>query len=164
MKKYNPLYKRSWTSLSPKQKSNRERSLDVLNTARKSNQSLSRISKNHGISVPTVIRNTNAFKKVNGKWEAKKFDRISRVLKIDEKGREKSIEIRDSRTASVIGRYHNAVKILLNTGNKDQLQNFKKIKFKDSTGKIHHFETDYRKIIEINEKIEEIEIYEVYGN
>ena len=159
-----PIYRIPWTMLSPKQKSIRKPSLEVLGTSRKSNQSLSKIAKNHGISVRAVIKSTNAFKKINGKWVPKKFDKISRVLKINEKGQEKSIEIKDSRIASVIGSYHNAVKIFLNTGNVEQLQKFKKKKIKDSSGNIHHFETDHKKIIEINERIEEPEFYEVYVN
>ncbi|MHB8545687.1 MAG: helix-turn-helix transcriptional regulator [Nitrosotalea sp.] len=156
------VYMIPWTLLSPKQKSIRKPSLEVLSTARKSNQSLSKISKNHGISVRTVIKNTNAFKKINGKWVPKKFDKISRVLKINEKGQEKSIEIKDSRTASVIGSYHNAVKIFLNTGNVEQLQKFKKKKIKDANGKIHVLETNSQELININERIEEPEFYEVY--
>ena len=156
------VYMISWALLSPKRKSVRVSSLDVLSTSRKSNQSLSKISKNHGISVGTVIRNTNAFKKVNGRWVPKKFDRISRVLKINEKGLEKSIEIKDSRTASVIGSYHNAVKIFLNTGNAEQLQKFKKKKIRDVKGQIHVLETNSQELININERIEEPEFYEVY--
>ena len=163
-KENRPIYRISWTLLSPKQKSIRERSLAVLSTSRKSNQSLSRISKNHDISVETVIRNTNAFQKVNGKWIAKKFDRISRVLKINESGREKSIETSNSKTASTIGKYHNAVKQFLNTGDSKALQKFKKLKIKDSNGNIHSLETNTQKLIEINERIEEPEFYEVYSS
>ncbi|MGI0046642.1 MAG: helix-turn-helix transcriptional regulator [Nitrosotalea sp.] len=157
------IYKRSWTLLSPKQKSIRRRSLEVLSNKRNSKQSLSRISKNHGISVVTVIRNTNAFKKINGKWEPTKFDNISRMMIINEKGQEKSIEIKDSRIASVIGSYHNAVKMFLNTGDIAQLQKFKKKKIKDAKGKTHILETNSQELININEKIEEPEFYEVYS-
>ncbi|MGI0047527.1 MAG: helix-turn-helix transcriptional regulator [Nitrosotalea sp.] len=158
------IYKRSWNSLSPKQKSIRRRSLEVLSYKRNSKQSLSRISKNHGISVGTVIRNTNAFKKVNGRWEPRKYDKISRMMIINEKGQEKSIEIKDSRIASLIGSYHNAVKIFLNTGDMAQLQKFKKKKIKDAKGKTHILETNSQELININEKIEEPEFYEVYSN
>lgn len=158
------VYKREWALLSPRQKNIRERVLEVLSIKRNSKQSLSRISKNHDISVKTVIRNTNAFKKVNGKWTAKKFDRISRVLKINENGKEKSIETSNSKTASTIGKYHNAVKQFLNAGDSKALRKFKKLKIKDSNGNIHTFETDPQRLIQINERIEEPEFYEVYGN
>lgn len=164
LKKNTPVHKKSWNNLTPKQKSNRERSLEVVSIARKSKQSLSKIAKKHGISVKTVVNNTNAFKKINNRLVPKKFDRISRVMKINEKGVEKSIEIKDSRVASIIGSYHNAEKQFLKTGETKQLKKFSKRKFKDTSGKIHKFETRAQKIIEINERIEEPEFYEIYGD
>ncbi|MGI0047738.1 MAG: helix-turn-helix transcriptional regulator [Nitrosotalea sp.] len=159
-----PVYKRSWALLAPKKKNIRKRSLEVLSDKRNSKQSLSKISKNHGISVVTVIRNTNAFNKVNGRWMPKKYDKISRVMIINEKGQEKSIEIKDSLIASIIGSYHNAVKIFLNTGNIEQLEKFKKKKIKDAKGKTHLLETNPQELININERIEEPEFYEVYAS
>lgn len=159
-----PIHKKSWKDLTPRQKSLRERSLEILSIAKKSKQSLSEISKNHDISLKTIINNTNAFKKINNKWIPKKFDRISRVIKINENGKEKSIEIKDSRIASSIGSYHNAVKQFLNTGNKKSLSEFRNKKIKDAYGKLHKFETNPKKIIGINERIEEPEFYEIYGD
>jgi len=101
---------------------------------------------------------------VNGIWIAKKFDRIYRVLKINENGKEMSIETSNSKTASIIGKYHNAVKQFLNTGDSKTLKQFKKIKIKDSNGNIHTLETNLQKLVEINEKIEEPEFYEVYSS
>lgn len=163
-KKSVPIHKKIWNELTPRQKSNRERSLEVLSIAKKSKQSLSRISKNHDIALKTVIHNTNAFKKENNRLIPKKFDRISRVMKINENGKTKSIEIKDSRTASIVGSYYNAVKQFLNTGDSSTLKKFSKKKIKDSKGKIHRFETSPKKIIEINERIEEPEFYEIYGD
>ena len=45
-----PLYKRSWTVLSPKEQLARERALEVLSEARRSSISLSRLSREHNIS------------------------------------------------------------------------------------------------------------------
>ncbi|MCH7560137.1 MAG: hypothetical protein IIC67_02000 [Thaumarchaeota archaeon] len=163
-KKQIPLHKRFWNELTSRQKSNRERSLEVISIARKSKQSLSKIAKNHGISPKTIMNNTNAFKKKDNRLVPKKFDRISRVMKINENGKEKSIEIKDSRTASIIGSYHNAEKQFLNTGDSSKLRKFSKNKIKDSKGKVHKFETNLRKIIKINEGIEEPEFYEIYGD
>lgn len=157
-----PIYIILWTLLSPKQKSIRERSLEVLSTARKSNQPLSKISKNHNISVRTVIRNTNAFKKVNGKWIPKKYDKIPRMMIINENGKKVSVEINDSRIASTIGRYHNAVKEFLNTGNKKKLSEFSKKKIRDSNNNFHSFETSPNKIIQIEKRVEEPEFVDVY--
>ena len=109
------------------------------------------------------MNHTNAFRKKGRRWIAKRFDRIPRVMKINEKGKEISIEINDSRTASAIGRYHNAVKQFLNTGKKEQLRKFKNKKIKDSNGKVHSFETNPEALIDINEAIEEPEFYQLYA-
>ncbi len=145
------------------QKLLREKSLSVLSDARKSNQSLSKLSKKQGISRKTVLNNTNAFRKRQRRWNAKRFDKIPRVMKINENGKEVSIQINDSRTASLIGRYHNSVKQFLNTGDKKALRKFRRKKIKDIDGNLHSFEINPASIIEINEQIEEPEFYELYA-
>ncbi len=157
------LYKRRWENLSPSQKLLRERSLTVLSEARRSKQSLSKLAKNHDVSRKTVLNNTNAFRKKQRRWNAKRFDKIPRVMKISEKGREVSIQINNSRTAALIGRYHNAVKKFLSTGDKKALRKFRRKKIKDIDGNLHSFETNPASIIEINERIEEPEFYELYA-
>ena len=158
-----PLYRRGWSNLSPQQKLLRERSLSVLSEARKSRKSLTKLATQHFISPKTVLNHTNAFRKKGRRWTAKKFDRIPRVMKINENGREVSIEVNYSRTASMIGRYHNAVKQFLNTGKKEQLKKFKNKKIKDSNGIIHSFETNTDALVNINEAIEEPEFYQLYA-
>lgn len=164
MKKKKPLHKRSWRKLTPRQKMLREKSLSVVNEMRNSKtKTLQQAAKENDVSVDTVFRHTNGFKKVHGRLVAKRWDRIPRVMRINTDGKEKSVEIIDSRTASVVGRYHNAVKQFLNTGDKKKLQKFRNKKVKDSKGKLHRLETDPQKIIRINERIEEPEFYEVYN-
>lgn len=158
------LYKKSWDNLTPKQKALREKSLHVLVQARKTGKSPSRIAKQVGISFSTVQANTNAFKKVGSKWVPKKFDKIPRPMLTSEKGKLQSIPISDSRHARTIGQYHNAVKQFLNTGDDSKLKKFAKKKIRDSSGKLHSFETDPKLILEINEKIEEIAFFQVYDS
>ena len=158
-----PLYRKRWKNLSPKQKLLREKSLSVLSEARKSKQSFSKLAKKHDVSPKTVLNNTNAFRKRRRRWNAKRFDKIPRVMKINENGKEVSIQINDSRTAALIGQYHNAVKKFLNTGDKKSLKKFKNKKIKDIDGNFHSFETNLDSLIEINEKIEEPEFYELYA-
>ena len=157
------LYKRRWANLSPRQKLLREKSLSVLSEARRSKQSLSKLAKKHDVSPKTVLNNTNAFKKRQRRWNAKRFDKIPRVMKINENGKESSIQINDSRTAALIGRYHNAVKKFLSTGDKKTLRKFRKKKIRDIDGNLHSLETNPDSIIEINERIEEPEFYELYA-
>lgn len=163
-KKKSILFKKSWSDLTPRQKNKRTIALDVITQSKNTKKSLSVITKEKGISFRTVQNHTNAFKKQNGRWIPKRFDRISRMLVINENGKAKSIEIKDSRIASVIGSYHNAVKTYLDTGNSESIKKFSKKKIKDSNGKIHKFETNLQKIIEIEEKVESRELREIYGD
>ncbi|MGP6220502.1 helix-turn-helix transcriptional regulator [Caldiplasma sukawensis] len=124
-------------------------------------QSLTNASKELLISPETVIKHTGAFKKVNGKWIAKSQDRISRLMSIYENGKQLWIELRDSRTASKIGKYNSAVNQFLRTGDIDVLKPFKK-PFKDARGKEHRFETNPDKLYEIAKQQEEPEFWEIY--
>ena len=84
-------------------------------------------------------------------------------MKINENGKEISIQINDSRTAALIGRYHNAVKKFLNTGDKKTLKKFRKKKIRDMDGNLYSLETNPDSLIEINKQIEEPEFYELYA-
>ena len=162
--KAQPLHKRPWRKLTPRQKLLREKSLAVVSELRNSkNKTLPQAANNNDITVKNVIKHTNGFKNVNGKPVVKRWDRIKRVMRINTAGKEKSVEIGDSRTASVVGRYHNAVKQFLNTGDKTKLSKFRNKRVKDSKGKLHRFETNPDEIIKINQRIEEPEFYEVYN-
>ena len=136
----------------------------VITQSKKTNKTVSVIAKEHSISFRTVQNHTNAFKKVNDKWVPKRFDIVSRSMLISENGKLRSVEVSDSRHARTIGRYHNAVKHYLNTGDSTRLKKFSKKKIKDSDTKIHSFETRLKKVEEIFESIEEIEFFEVYDS
>ena len=158
--KQTPIYKRSWSSITKRELNTRAKSLEVLRKV-KNGQSLSKASRELHITPKTVIKHTNAFRKSKRKWIAKSLDRISRVMSIYENGQEEWIEIRDSRTASKIGKYNSAVNQFLRTGNEDILKQFIK-PFKDSKGNLHFFETDPDKLNEITRSLEEPEFYEIY--
>ena len=155
------LHRRHWNTLTPEEKELRARSLDVLKESRKTKKSLTKISRQNTISPKTVLHHTNAFKKVNRRWVAKKFDKISRSMMINENGKKISIEINDSRHASTIGKYNNAVKEL-KKGNKKKITEFSKKKIRDSNKNVHSFETDPDVIIRIEEKVPEPEFVDVY--
>ena len=156
-----PIYKRPWSSLNRGELSTRERSLEVLSKVRRNDLSLTKASRELHTSPKTVVKNTNAFKKLKGKWIAKSQDRISRIISIYENGKQEWIEVRDSRTASNIGKYNNAVKQFLATGNAEILEEFNK-PIKDAKGNLHYLETDPNKLTEIMEAQKEPEFYEIY--
>lgn len=155
-----PIYQRSWSSLNKRELSSRAKSLEILSKV-KQGKSLTKASRESHISPKTVVKNTNAFKKQRGKWVPKAYNRISRVMSINENGKQEWIEVRDSRTASKIGKYNNSVKQFLITGNADILKEFNK-PIKDAKGNLHYFETDPNKLTEIMEAQEEPEFFEIY--
>ena len=154
------IYKRSWDAITKRELNLREKSLAVLRKVRNV-ESLSRVSRELHTSPETVIKNTGAFRKVKGKWIAKSQDHISRIMSIYENSKQSWIEVKDSRTASRIGKYNSAVKKFMETGNAEVLEPFKK-PFKDANGKLHYFEVDPDKLYEIAEQQEEPEFREIY--
>ena len=158
--KERPIYKKSWSSLNERELRSREKSLEVL-TKVKRGQSLTRASREFHTSTKTILRNTNAFKKERGKWIPKRHDSISRTMSIYENGKQEWIDVRDSRTASRIGKYDSAVKQFLATGNEDVLKGFDK-PIRNSEGQLHYFETNTSRLTEIAEAQEEPEFFEIY--
>ncbi len=158
--KLKPIYNRSWLALTKRELNQRTKSLDVLSKVR-NGMSLTKASKKLHTSPETVLKYTGAFRKVDGKWIAKSQDRMSRVMHIYENCKQSWIEVRDSRTASKIGKYNTAVNEFLRTDNADVLRPFKR-PFKDANGKLHYFETDPVKLYEIAEQQEEPEFFEIY--
>ncbi len=158
--KEEPFCKRSWKTLTSKELNQREKSLEVLRKVR-NGESLSKASRELHISQRTVMKHTNAFKKVRGRWIAKSQDRISRIMSTYENGKQLWVDIRDSRTASRIGRYNSAVNKFLMTGNTDVLKPFRK-PFRDANGKLHYFDTEPEKLYKIVESQEEPEFWEIY--
>ena len=137
-----PLYKRLWSTLTIREKVARQKSLDVLSLARRTGTSLSQLAKDRGIPLDTVLKNTRAFKKIKGRWKPSKRDIVSRMLLIYEDGQEKFIEVRDSRYASLIGKYHSAIKEYLENGNLEALKELTSKLVRDSDGNYHTLETD----------------------
>jgi hypothetical protein len=82
----------------------------------------------------------------NGRWAAKKTDRLLRVLqKITPKGRQQ-VGIRDSRQASILGKYWNAVERYRDTGDASGLWEFKGKHVIDADGSRVPLLTDLREL------------------
>jgi hypothetical protein len=73
-------------------------------------------------------------KQKNGRYEAKSFDRLLRVLVIPSSDGMKEVAIRDSRTASKIAEYSAAVRKFLYTGDQSKLRPFKRLRINDAEG------------------------------
>jgi hypothetical protein len=157
-----PIYQRPPSSLSQIEKLQREKSLKVISVMRREKLSLSKASKSVGISPKTVIKNTNALKFVGNKWIPKLHDKIIRIMDIYTDGQQKTIAINDSRTASIIGKYHNAVKNFFEKGDIAFLKSFKGKKIKDADGNTHTLETDPDRLFAIAEGREDEEFYSIY--
>lgn len=158
-----PVYRRDWAFLTPREKALREKSLKVISNMRRKGYSLTRASREGGISPQTVKRYTRAVKNINGRWKPTKYARIGRVMVINENGKEVWVTIKDSRYASMIGRYHSAVRQFLETGDVSFLKPFKGKRIKDAKGNWHTLETDPEKLYEIAEQREEEEFFTIYG-
>jgi hypothetical protein len=155
-------YKLAWNALSSRERFVRERALEILSIARQSGQSLSKLSKEQHLPIKVVLKATNGFRKSKRRWKAKRFDRISRTMAINEHGREVYIEITDSRQASIIGSYQSAVGKYLATGDQIVLDEFKGVRVRDSEGKFHVLETNLQALKEIHARREEPEFYDIY--
>lgn len=154
---------KSWLKLSPKEKVERTRSLEVLRLV-KDGKSLTASSKSVGISTETVKMNLGRFiYKHKRKWRAKKKENnIQREMQIYERGKINSIIVRNSKDASLIGRYYNDVKHGLMTGDWRPMQKYKKRKIRDVKGKVHRLETNPLKIQDIELAKEEPEFFDIY--
>ena len=156
------IWKKRSEKQTPEQRRIREKSLEALSLVRREKLSLRKASKRVGLAPETIRRNTNAFRKVRGRWKAKAFDRIPRTMLIYEKGRKVIVEITDSRIASLIGEYHNLIKEFLDTGNSSFLQKLPKKRFRDIHGKLHTLETDPKNCFRIKEREPKPEFFQIY--
>jgi len=104
----------------------------------------------------------NNIKIKNNTIKVTKSDRIPREMIISENGKEISIIVKNSKDASKIGQYHNAKRQFLESGNSSSLKKFKKIRIKDTDSVLHQFETSPKKIIEIEDRKEEPEFFDIY--
>lgn len=96
---------------------------------------------------PRVVqqRAPSALRKLrNGRWAARPYDRLLRVLiRATPKGL-REIAVRDSRQASLLGKHWTAVERYRDTGDASALREFHGKYIVDSTGKRHRLLTDLR--------------------
>lgn len=116
----------------------------VISKMRSGNVSLPKAAREFGVKPNEVIAlgGSALKKKKNGRYAARKTDRLLRVLIVlTVKGKLK-IALRDSRLASVIGSHWHAVQRYLQTGDDSGLRKFQGKKITDARGKRHRLLTD----------------------
>lgn len=116
----------------------------TISKMRSERVSLPKASKEMGIDPKVVLRlGRSALKKQrNGRYTAKKSDRLLRVLSgLTAQGRQE-IVLRDSRQASLLGKYWSAVQRYLQTGDDSAFREFRGKKIIDASRKRHVLVTD----------------------
>lgn len=154
----------SWSSLSSSQKAGRKLSLEVLRSMRKGN-SLNLASHNVGLSIKHIKQYLGkTIYKSKGRWIARKFDIIERSMRIYSQGRIKTVLVRNSSDAKLIGQYYSAVRKYLQTGDQTILHKYKDVQIEDANGISHSLETNPEKIKGIEDGKEDPEFFEVYSD
>jgi len=154
---------KSWISLTFKEKAERNQVIEVLRGLRKGetlNSTINRL----GYTKDLILRHAGKYLKKKGKrWIVSKSDRLQTSMLIYEKDIGiNHIIVTNSRDRSIIGKYFANVKKALRSNDSSYLSIFKRIKIKDAYGKSHKFETDLKRIKEIEDSIEEPEFLEIY--
>jgi len=108
----------------------------VVTAMRTAGVSLTVASREEGISPATVLRHAkSAVRKTSqGRYKARKSDRLQRVLVIPTPGGLAEIATLDSRSATVLGEYWNAVNAYLETGDDTKLVRFRGVSVIDARG------------------------------
>lgn len=108
----------------------------VVTKMRKDRISLQQASREFGLTPRTVIRwgGSALRKRANGQYAARASDRLLRVLMIPTHEGLREIAVPDSRQASSIGEYWDAVQNYLETGDSSALRKYRRKRIKDASG------------------------------
>lgn len=161
MKRRNKNWKVDLSLLTPKQLAKYDSSLEALYLIRHGS-SMKSASKTTGTSVHTIKKYVGSALRVkNHRIVARKNDSLLRKMSIYENGKEVFVQVRGTKKASVIGKYQSAIG-RLKENDTNLILSFREIKIRDIKGKIHRFDSDPDKILEILERIEEPEFFSIY--
>lgn len=113
-----------------------DRVLTVVSKMRSEKVSLTRASRDVGISPRTVTRlgRSALRKRKNGTYAAKAKDNLLRLVMIPTTEGAREIAVRGSEQASLLGEYWNAVYRYLQTGDQSRLRQFRSKHIKDANG------------------------------
>lgn len=135
--------RRAWETSSLVGQERYERALQVVSRVRHG-ESLSRASKDLSISVDTVRRYTGSAleRDGGGRWRAKPSDRLYRRMRwLDSRG-QTTVELANSKEASKLSAYWNAVEHYLMTGDDRSLRRFRQMRLRTRQKATLGFVTD----------------------
>jgi hypothetical protein len=115
---------------------------------RSENASLRKVARELGLTPKQVLRSArSAFRRLrNGRYVAKATDRLLRILVLPSDKGLFEVAVNDSRQATVIGEYWNAVHRYLSTGDASELERFRKKRIKTASGKRISLLTDVNEL------------------
>ncbi|WP_019178004.1 hypothetical protein [Methanomassiliicoccus luminyensis] len=158
-----PESKKSYNQLTPADKDVRSRARKVYYGVLSGKISLDAASRKYGLTPRRARRSIDGFRKKNGRWQTKKVVRNEVSMLIYSRGRGIYILVPDTQQASLIGRYHNAVKTYLRTHDSKVLRPFVGRKIVASDGTAYELETDPETLYSLWERRPEEEEREIYG-
>ncbi|AKB85832.1 hypothetical protein MCMEM_1779 [Methanococcoides methylutens MM1] len=130
---------KTWRDLSEEDRDLRIRALLTISAMRKG-ASLTKAAKEQGITSKQAAAHLGKYvHKKKGRWIATHTDKIERGRWFYSDGERISVIINDSRDASLISKYLNAVRWALKSGDESILQSFKGVKVTDVDGGMHCF-------------------------
>lgn len=146
-----PRTAKQYSALSPEAQEQWNRVAHVVQKMRTEGISVTRAAKAFGIDRKKVIElgGSALRKQKNGRYTTKPFDRLLRVLVMPSADGLKEVAVRDSRTASRIAEYSDAVQKYLRTGDSSALKKFKRLKLVNDKGERISFLTDLSKLQEL---------------
>lgn len=148
--------------LSVAQKIQREKSYRVL-AMMKSGESFTLSCSKSKIDPRTVRKHISiALYKRNNRIKPKKRDHLLRNMRTNELGRDVFVELSDSREATRLAQYHDAVRAYLQNGELGPLNGYRGQGVVDSSGDFHAFETNPKALVTLYEQFEQPEFYSVY--
>jgi hypothetical protein len=121
-----------------------QKAAHVLSAMRIDGTSLHQAAREQGVSPKTVLRHAGAAlrKTPRGTYKARARDTMLRVLILPTPGGPAEIATRDSRSATTVGEYWNAVQLFLQTGDDIELRRFHGHYITDAGGKAVPLLTD----------------------
>jgi hypothetical protein len=120
------------------------RATQVISKMRSEKVSLWTASRRVGVDPRTVRRLAASAlsKSDNGRYAAKRSDRLLRVLVVPEAQGNREIAVRSSRASTQLALYSNALQRYLQTGDASRLRKFQNIEIKDASGQKIELLTD----------------------